>query len=369
MRKATMKNNSKELSILLEFGRILSQVHDLDKLLINVADYAKKLVDADRCSVFVYDEKKHELFTKVAHGVSEIRISADQGIVGLTAKTKEIQIITDPYDDIRFSPETDRKTGYLTKNILAIPLLDSNENIIGVFQAINKIKGVFTSFDIDMLVLIANQASGVLEKAILFKKIIETQEKIITKLSIATGYNDDEVAYHPQRVGLYSELIAKAIGLDQTTSNLLLSAAPMHDAGMVGVPEYLIKKKDKLAKDEFILLMNHTIVGYKILYDEDDELLKTAAIIAKEHHEKYDGTGYPDGLRGEEISIYARITAVADVFDSLTVRASNKQSWTIEKSLSFLEHMKNRHFDPTLVDAFIEKKDEIIEIFSRYSYE
>jgi len=364
-----MKNESKELSILLEFGKILSQAHDLDKLLITVADYAKKLVNSDRCSVFVYDEKKHELFTKVAHGVDEIRISANQGIAGLTAKTKEIQIVTDPYEDIRFNPAVDKSTGYLTKNILAIPLLDSKKNMIGVFQAINKIEGVFTLFDIDILVLIANQAAGVIEKAILFQKIIQTQEKIITKLSIATGYNDDEIAYHPKRVGLYSELIANAVGLDTKTSNLILSAAPMHDTGKVGVPEYLVKKKDKLTKDEFNLLKNHTTIGYNILYDEDDELLKTAAIIAKEHHEKYDGSGYPDGLKGEEISISARITAVADVFDSLTARASNKESWSIDKSLSFLEHMKHRHFDPVLVDAFILKKDAIIEIFSKYHHE
>lgn len=353
----------------MEFGKILSRVHDLDKLLISVADYAKKLVNVDRCSVFVYDEKTHELFTKVAHGVDEIRIPADQGIVGLTAKTKEIQVINDPYDDVRFSTEVDKRTGYVTKNILAIPLLDSNENIVGVFQAINKLEGVFTLVEIDMLILVATQASGAIEKALLFAKIIETQEKIITKLAIATGYNDDGIQNHPKRVGLYSELIAKTVGLDKKTSKLLLSSAPMHDTGKVGVPEYIIKKKDKLTNEELALLKNHTTIGYNLLYDKDDELLKIAAIIAKEHHEKYDGSGYPDGLKGEEISVYARITAIADVFDSLTARASNKQSWDVDTSLSFLTHMKGRHFDPVLVDAFMEKKDEITEIFSKYNYE
>ena len=165
------------------------------------------------------------------------------------------------------------------------------------------------------------------------KELYETRLEIIRKLSMAAEFKDYATGKHIERVSRFSYVIGKIYGLDENQCDLLMCAAPMHDIGKIGIPDYILKKPAKLTTEEFDIIKTHTEIGGTIIGTSDDELLKTAKIIALQHHEKWDGEGYPRGLKGEDISIYARITAIADVFDALTNIRPYKDAWINEKSI------------------------------------
>jgi len=359
-------NTKEQLRILLEFGELVSHEHDLVRLLNIMADYAKDLLQADRCSIFLYDEDKDELWTQVAHGISQIRIPSTRGIVGYAALSKEIQVVVDAYNDFRFHKDVDIATGYHTKTIIAVPLINAQEEVIGVFQALNKKDGLFTRLDVELLLLISNFAGSAIENSLLYAKIKQTQNKLIQKLSTAAEFKDDDTSKHTRRVGLYCALVGKKYGLDDAECNLLEQVAPMHDAGKIGIPDAILKKPGKLDYEEFEVMKTHAMMGYKLLEDQSDETLRSAAIIAREHHEKYNGTGYPRGLKGEEITLFGRITAIADVFDALTTKRPYKEPWSLDDAFAFLERERSYHFDPHLIDIFLNSKEEVIEIYETH---
>ena len=140
----------------------------------------------------------------------------------------------------------------------------------------------------------------------------------------------------------------------------------MHDIGKVGISDAILKKPAKLTVEEFDIMKEHSIIGYNILKDSKRDILKAAAIVAKEHHEKYDGSGYPFGLKGEEIHIYGRITALADVFDALGSERCYKEVWEDEKIFQLFKDEKGKHFDPKLVDLFFDNLDKFLQIRGRY---
>jgi response regulator RpfG family c-di-GMP phosphodiesterase len=359
------QRTQRTLDALLSLGRVLSRVNDIDDVIKVLGDYAKDLLHADRCSIFIYDNKTKELCTKYSHGLPQIRIPAEKGIVGYAALSKDTQIVVDAYNDFRFNPEVDKMTGYVTKTILAVPLLDKDNNTIGVFQAINKIDGIFNTFDAELLLLISNSTGYAIENAILREKLKTTQSKIIYKLSSAAEFKDEDTSKHTKRVGLYSALIAEHLKWDEDEIELIQVAAPMHDAGKIGIPDALLLKEGPLDAQEFAHMKTHSEIGYKLLFDEDDELLQTAALIAREHHEKWDGSGYPKGLEKEQISIFGRIVAIADVFDALTSQRPYKPAWPLTKAFHTIEQSAGTHFDPQLVDIFLRNKDRVKVIYEQ----
>lgn len=355
-----------KVDLLLEFATVMSKEHELHPLLITMADYAKDLLASDRCSIFLYDSKEDELWTTVAHGEAEIRIPADAGVAGFSAFSKETQIVVDAYNDFRFNPEVDRLTGYTTKSILTVPLLNHNDEVLGVFQALNKDTGLFTSNDAEMLLLISNYASKSIENAMLYSQLTQTQTQIITKLSSAAEFKDADTSLHTKRVGHYSAIIAKGLGLAPKDIELIKLTAPMHDAGKIGIADSIIHKPGKLDVDEFEEMKKHTMIGYELLLDEDNNFLRTAAEIARDHHEKVDGSGYPSGLIGDEISLFGRITSIADVFDALTSKRPYKEPWSFDEGVQYLSDRSGTHFDTTLVDIFVNAREEVKAIYKKY---
>jgi response regulator RpfG family c-di-GMP phosphodiesterase len=358
-----MKKAEQQLSILLQFGKVINKTRSLDGVLETMASFARDLLQADRCSIFVYDKEKDELWSKVAHEIHPIRISTKKGVAAYAALSKETQIVVDAYNDYRFNPEVDKTTGYLTQTILAVPLLDNQENTIGVFQALNKKQGVFTNVDAEMLLLISNYAASAIENAILYDKLRDTQAKIIEKLSSAAEFKDQETSRHTKRVGLYSALLAEKYGLKKEDIYKIELAAPMHDAGKIGIADKILLKTDKLSDEEFEIMKTHAKLGHDLLFDKENEYLKTAALIALEHHEKWDGSGYPRGLEGEEISIFGRIVAIADVFDALISVRPYKRAWSFEEAHTLLLKSGGSHFDPTLIALFDENIETIRTIY------
>lgn len=357
----------KKVDLLLEFAKIMAKENELNALLNIMANYAKDLVHADRCSIFLYDPHEDELWTTVAHNTNEtIRISADSGVAGYAALSKEIQIVVDAYNDFRFNPEIDQVTGYTTKSILTVPLLNHNDEVLGVFQALNKDDGLFTTDDAEMLLLISNYAAKSIENALLYSNLTKTQTQIITKLSSAAEFKDAETSMHTKRVGCYAEIMGKALGLPKKDVELLKLTAPMHDAGKIGIADAIINKAGKLDDTEFETMKDHSMIGYNLLFDEDNEFLRAASEIARDHHEKVDGSGYPQGLIGDEISLFGRITAIADVFDALTTKRPYKDPWSFEDAMEYLQGHRGTAFDTVLVDLFIENREKVRKIYDTY---
>jgi len=190
----------------------------------------------------------------------------------------------------------------------------------------------------------------------------------ILRLSQAAEYKDQETGHHIQRVGYYIQKIGQTISLSNQEIDELLYASPMHDVGKIGVPDSILLKPGELNAEEWVIMKQHTTIGGKILSGSDSNTLKTAETIALTHHEKWDGSGYPNNLKGLEIPLSGRITAIADVFDALTSKRPYKNAFSIEKALAIMKDGRGRHFDPSLIDAFFAVKDDIISIRNQYSF-
>ena len=198
------------------------------------------------------------------------------------------------------------------------------------------------------------------------REIESTQSEVILKMGEIGESRSEETANHVKRVAKYSYLLAELCGLEENECKLLSTASPMHDIGKVSTPDNILKKPGKLTKEEFEEMKKHTTIGYELFASSRGEILKTAAIVAHEHHEKYNGKGYPRGLKGNEIHIYGRITAIVDVFDALGSERVYKKAWELDKITSLLIEEKGEHFDPYLVDLFMENIDKFLEIRDKF---
>ncbi len=357
---------SERVKILLSSAEKISREQDLDRLLVMLSDLAREVLEVDRCSLFLLDQEKRELWTKVAHGVAEIRVPADAGIVGWVAQNGQSLVVNDAYADPRFNPEVDKKTGYRTRNILAIPLFDKKGKILGVFQAVNKLSDGFVEEDLELFTLLGGYASSALENSILQRKVKEAYKEAIMRLSHAAEYKDPETYNHIVRVGLFAKLMAEKMGYEKEVCDSIMLAAPMHDVGKIGIPDAVLLKKGRLNDWEWEIMKKHTIIGYEILKDSSSELLQMAAIVALDHHEKWDGTGYPNGKKGEEISVWGRMTAIADVFDALLSKRPYKEPWPLDKTIDHMKSLKEKQFDPQLIDIFFDNLDEVMKIRETY---
>jgi putative two-component system response regulator len=190
---------------------------------------------------------------------------------------------------------------------------------------------------------------------------------LINRLGRAAEYKDTDTGEHIARMSRYSKVLALAYGMSEYQAEQLRQAAPMHDVGKIGIPDSVLLKPGRLDATEFEHMKQHAIIGAKILEDSPSPLLQLAHKLALEHHEKWDGTGYPYGLKGEEISIEGRIVSIADVFDALTSVRPYKDAWPVEKAVELLKAESGKHFDPQLIDLFIGQIDSIIEIKNTYS--
>ncbi len=207
---------------------------------------------------------------------------------------------------------------------------------------------------------------GAQKIAALNEEIINTQREIIYTMGEIAETRSKETGNHVKRVAQYSKILALKLGLGEDEAELLKQASPMHDIGKVGIPDNILNKPGKLTPDEFVIMKTHAALGYDMLKHSNKKILQAAAIVAGQHHEKYNGKGYPHATIGEDIHIYARITAVADVFDALGSDRVYKKAWEDEKIFSLFREERGEHFDPKLVDIFFDNLDEILEVRDMY---
>jgi response regulator RpfG family c-di-GMP phosphodiesterase len=194
------------------------------------------------------------------------------------------------------------------------------------------------------------------------QELLATQKEVIFTIGSIGEIRCRETANHVKRVALYSELLAKEYGLDNEECEIIKLASTMHDIGKVGIPDKILNKKGKHTFEEFEEMKTHSVLGYNMLVISNKPLLKAAATISLEHHEKYDGTGYPNGLSGEDIHIYGRIIALADVFDALGSNRVYKKAWDDDSIFKLFRDQKGKHFDPKFVDLFFDNVDKFLKI-------
>ena len=226
----------------------------------------------------------------------------------------------------------------------AVPIIDKNGNTV------------------ESLIIRQN----VTEIIALHKELEDTQKEIIYKLGEVGETRSKETGMHVKRVAEYSKLLAKLIGLDEKNADLIYTASPMHDIGKVGIPDSILKKPGKLNDEEWEIMKTHAEIGFDILRESKRKILKAASIVSYTHHEKYDGSGYPNGTVGEKIHIFGRITAIADVFDALGSERVYKEAWDLDKILNLIKEERGKHFDPKLVDTFLSNLDEFLEIKDKF---
>jgi putative two-component system response regulator len=200
-----------------------------------------------------------------------------------------------------------------------------------------------------------------------FERIKTASLETIYRLSMASECKDECTGAHIKRMSRYSAAVARRMGQDESAIETILYAASMHDLGKIGIPDQILAKPSKLDPEEWEIMKQHTVIGAKILTGSTAEFIRLAETIAQCHHEKWDGSGYPNSLKGIEISIAGRIAAIADVFDALTSRRPYKESLTVEKSLTIIREGRGSHFDPDVVDAFFGIQEEILTIKKQYN--
>ncbi len=365
------KEQSESLLLALtEIARSVNTQANVDTLLLTIAEQTKKVLNADRCSVFLYDKEKNELWSKVALGLDsqEIRFSADKGFAGHVVKTGETISIKDAYKDSRFNKEIDKNTGYRTYNLLCMPIRNIKFEIIGAFQVLNKKDGDFTAADEDILFAIGTNAGIAIENNILFtsqQKMLNEQkdlfEGFINTLAASIDAKDKITLGHSNRVRLYSELICNKLQLNKDITEIITKAARLHDIGKIGIRDSVLQKKGSLTKEEYEHIKEHVKITYDILCQTNiNSSFTEITEVAASHHEKYDGSGYFRGLKGEEIPLGGRILAVSDVFDAITSVRHYRDRMPIKDALNIMIEGRNSHFDAKIVDAFLSIPIDVI---------
>ena len=198
-------------------------------------------------------------------------------------------------------------------------------------------------------------------------EINQTRLEIVRRLGRAAEYRDNETGLHIVRMSKISQLLGVACGIDEYQADLLLNASPMHDIGKIGIPDHILLKPGKFEPEEWEIMKTHAQIGANILSGDDSELLAMAREIALSHHEKWDGSGYPNALSGEKIPLTGRICAVADVFDALTSARPYKKAWAIDDAVKFMNEQSGSHFDPALIEHFNHLLPEILKIKADFS--
>ena len=199
------------------------------------------------------------------------------------------------------------------------------------------------------------------------RELEDTRVQIVRRLGRAAEYRDNETGMHVIRMSHTSRLIALAAGIGERQANVLLDAAPMHDIGKIGIPDMVLLKPGKLDEEEWALMKTHARIGAEIIGEHSSELMKMARLVALNHHEKWDGSGYPNGTSGEDIPLEGRIVAIADVFDALTSHRPYKSAWSTEAAVEYMRGQAGISFDPRLLALFLELVPQVEAIRERYS--
>ena len=348
-----------KLNLLVEFGARISSELRLDKLLDIIAQQITRMLNVGRCTIYLKDGERHELWSKIAQGRglehTEIRVPLNgNNVVAIVARTGQTINMPNAYEDDRFSMDVDMVTDFRTHSLLAVPLKNNAGKVLGVFQVANKADGTpFDKKDEGILLLLATLASSSIEIARLYQDVHLAQLETIYRLAVTAEYRDQQdTRAHLKNISIISYLLALALGMNKKEAELIKNASPLHDIGKVALADNILLKPGRLTPEEFEIMKSHTIYGGRILEGAHSKVLQVAHKMSLYHHEKWNGTGYPKGLKGEDIPLEARIITVADVFDALCVARVYKKAWKTDDAYLYILGESGKAFDPRIVAAF-----------------
>jgi putative nucleotidyltransferase with HDIG domain len=344
----------RDFDMLLDVTRRLMTITDLDALLRLIAEATVTMVGAERATIYIVDQDRQELWSRVAtgKGVGELRFPIGVGIAGAVAKSGDTISIPDVYADPRWNPDSDKRTGFRTRNLLTLAMTGHDGAVIGVFQAINKKGGEFTIEDEATLGSLASSAAVAVENAQLVNAQKRLWLSLIETLATTVDARDQQTAGHSKRVTRYAGVIGREMHLSDEDLERLQAAALLHDYGKIAVRDRFLQKPGKLDDAEFAYMKAHAEKTAEFLgYLEFPPDMREVPLIAAQHHERMDGTGYPKGLSGDAILLGARIVAAADVFDALTAPRYYKPAYPLAKTLEIMDGMAGGHLDPAVMAA------------------
>lgn len=351
-----LKDNNNILFELINILKETSESENIDDVIEKSIKITKKILATQGASILLKDDKTNELYFKVidsdkSEKIKEIRVPIDKGIAGYTARTGEALIVNDVSKFPEFYSNVDEKSGFITKSILSAPIRPLGK-IIGVIEAVNKIKGTdFNDRDLEILKTIGDIIGINIINSLLYQRLNNLSTNIIKSLISALEARDEYTKGHSLRVQIFSSKIARAMGLSPKEIKEIELSAILHDIGKIGIPDSILRKPDKLTDEEYEIIKKHPTIGYNIL--SSIEGLENILDGIKYHHERFDGKGYPEGLKGKEIPLVARIIAIADTLDAMTSDRPYRKGLPIEYALEEIKKCKNSQLDPEIVDAFL----------------
>lgn len=353
--------------MLNQISRHLHQTLDIDELIPRIFIEVNKAINAEAQSIWLVDEEAGNIKCRFARGASAEALKGvtvplnAPSIVGTSVTKQESIIIKDVQNDPRHARSVDEKTGFVTRSLMTVPLVLEDKSI-GAIQAVNKRDGqLFSKDDLDLFRSIADSAALAVNNAQLVADLQHSYDLTLDALSAALDLRDRETEGHSRRVVEYTSRLAEKIGLDKQSIKNIRRGALIHDIGKIGVPDAVLHKPGLLDVEERIIIERHPQAGYNMLADIPYLQQEIQIVIC--HQEKWDGTGYPYGLSGEEIPIGARLFAIADTFDALTSDRPYRQGSSYETTRKIIEEEAGRQFDPQAVAAFLAvPEDEWIQI-------
>lgn len=351
-----LKGTVKRLETLVDTSMVFSSILDLGELINTVLRKAEEVMQAEASSVFLIDEKTNELYFITARGekgkeAKEIRVPMGTGIVGWVAERGYSLLVPDVTKDKRWFKGVDKKTKFVTRSIVAVPLI-AKGRIIGVAEVLNKKgKRSFDKDDLELFEALGNQIAIAVENASLYKQLDELFLSSIRAIVEAVDAKDPYTRGHSARVEEYSLMIGEALDMEKDELKDLSVSAILHDVGKIGVPDKILGKRGRLTDDEYEYMKRHPEFGAAII--EPIARLKNLSPNVLYHHEKYDGHGYPKGLKSRKIPLCARIICIVDSFDAITTDRPYRKRSSMERALVEVEKGCGTHFDPKLAKIFV----------------
>ena len=366
-----------ELTELFNISESIASIRDEEGLLNFVLRAALERVKAVRGSLMLVSPDGKRLKVACSIGLPETYnnsvVEIGDSISGWVARNVQPLLI----ENIQLQPNMQMMSRRLKgDSFISVPLerkaspMDTgnlvevgNLQVIAVLNVTEKRnRAEFTEGDLKTLSIMANHAAAALENVRLIRDIEDAQREIVFTLGEIVETRSRETGCHVKRVAEYCKLLGLKCGMSSQEAEIFRLAAPLHDVGKVGIPDAILNKPGKLTPEEYDVIKTHTTLGHDMLKKTKGRILQVAGLIAMEHHERHDGFGYPRGISGKEISIYGRITGIADVFDALGADRVYKKAWTMDEIFSYFREQRGKQFDPNLVDIFFANIEEILAI-------
>jgi len=364
----------------MQVGVNLSAVPERQKVVEMILSEARKLTRAEAGSLYVLEDNRLKFVAAQNDKVdvtcgeaplqgTEIPLSCES-LAGFVAFSKEPVNIADSYalaggTPYRIDRSFETATGYRSVSILAVPLKTPEGRCIGVLELLNRLDGAgrVAAFPDDVtgaVLSLASMAAVTIHNHLLQKQLKQSHLDTIFRLSVAAEFRDEDSPQHVRRISGVSRLIAETMGLDREHVELIEYASPLHDIGKIGIPDAVLTKRGPLTAQERRIAEKHTVIGGQILAQPTNALHQVARRVVLTHHERWDGNGYPEKLKGRNIPVEGRIVALADVFDSLVSKRCYKEPYPIDVAAYIIRRQQDRGFDPDVLEAFFEAFDDIV---------